>query len=79
MRGRRTRLDSPCTTRLIDIERVALDPLLGGFSGVIVELLWSGDSFVVQQSAEVTGNRLLRFTTRSEELARTIFEERARC
>lgn len=60
--------------RLIDVERVDLDPVSGGFSGVIVELLREGDSYVVLHSAEVTGNRLLRFVTASERRALEISE-----
>lgn len=60
--------------RLIDVERVDLDPVSGGFSGVVVELLREGDSYVVLQSAEVTGNRLLRFVTASEHRALQVFE-----
>ncbi len=55
--------------RLIDVERMDLDPVHDGFSGVVVELLREGDSYVVLQSAEITGNRLLRFVTASEERA----------
>ncbi len=59
---------------LIDVERMDLDPLYDGFSAVILELLREGDSYVVLQSAEVTGNRLLRFVTASEERALAVFE-----
>ncbi len=60
--------------RLIDIERIDLDSVYDGFSGVVVELLREGDSYVVLQSAEVAGNRLLRFVTASEERALAVFE-----
>ncbi len=60
--------------RLIDVERIDLDPVYDGFSGVVMELLREGDSYIVLQSAEVTGNRLLRFVTASEERALAVFE-----
>ncbi len=60
--------------RLIDVERIDLDPVYDGFSGVVVELLREGDYFVVLQSAEVTGNRLLRIEAASEERALAVFE-----
>ncbi len=60
--------------RLIDVERMDLDPVHDGFSGVVVGLLREGDYFVVLQSAEITGNRLLRFVTTSEERAIAVFE-----
>lgn len=62
---------------LIDVERIDLDPVYDGFSGVVVELLGEGGSYVVLQSAEVTGNRLLRFVTASEERALEVFEKGA--
>lgn len=62
---------------LLDIQRIELDPLIDGFSGVVVELLMEGDRYVVRQTAELTGNRLLCFRTRSEALARALFEEMA--
>ena len=60
---------------LLDIERIELDPVCHGFHGAVVELLVEGDHFVVRQTATLTGNPLLRFTTKSEELARSLFEE----
>jgi len=60
--------------RLVDVERIDLDPVYDGFSGVVVELLREGDSYVVQGSAELTGNRLLRFVTVSEKRALEVFE-----
>jgi hypothetical protein len=62
---------------LLDVERIDLDPLVDGFSGVVVELLVEGDHYVVRQTAELTGNPLLCFRTRSEALARALFEERS--
>lgn len=59
---------------LIDIERIDLDPITYGFSGVIVELLREGDSYVVLQSAEASGNLLLRFVTHSGQRALEVFE-----
>ncbi len=59
---------------LVDVERIDLDPVYDGFSGVVVELTRKGDSYIVVQSAEVTGNRLLRFVTASEERALEFFE-----
>ncbi len=59
---------------LIDIERIDLDPVMYGFSGVILELLREGDSYVVLQSVEATGNRLFQFVTESEERALEVFE-----
>jgi hypothetical protein len=59
---------------LIDIERIDLDPITYGFSGVIVELLREGDSYVVLQSVDATGNLLLRFVTNSGQRALEVFE-----
>jgi hypothetical protein len=53
---------------------VEMDPLLDGFRGVLVELLGVGESYVLLETAVGTGNRLLRFSSRSLELAYAFFE-----
>jgi hypothetical protein len=59
---------------LIDIDRIDLDPVTDGFSSVVLELLREGDFYVVQETAQTTGNRILRFCTHSEERALHLFE-----
>jgi hypothetical protein len=51
-------------------ENFALD----GFRGVFVELLGVGESYVLLETTVGTGNRLLRFSSRSPELAYAFFE-----
>jgi hypothetical protein len=53
---------------------VEMDPVLDGFSGVFVELLGVGESYVLLETAVGTGNRLLRFSSESPDLAYAIFE-----
>jgi hypothetical protein len=52
--------------------------LAGGppyFRGVLVELLGVGESYVLLETAAGTGNRLLRFSSESPELAYALFED----
>ena len=53
---------------------VEMDPVLDGFYGVLVELLGVGEGYVLLETAVGTGNCLLRFTSRSPELAYAVFE-----
>ena len=53
---------------------VEMDPVLDGFSGVVVELVGVGESYVLLETAVGTGNRLLRFSSESHDLAYAAFE-----
>jgi hypothetical protein len=53
---------------------VEMDPVLHGFRGVLVELLGVGESYVLLETAVGTGNRLLRFSSESPDLAYALFE-----
>jgi hypothetical protein len=57
---------------------VEMDPILDGFCGVLVELLGVGESYVLLETAAGTGNRLLRFTSESPDLAYAFFEAELR-
>jgi hypothetical protein len=55
--------------------------LAGGrpyFRGVLVELLDVGESYVLLETAVGTGNRLLRFSSESPDLAYALFEAELR-
>ena len=54
---------------------VEMDPMLHGFRGVLVELLDVGESYVLLETAVGTGNRLLRFSSESPDLAYALFED----
>ena len=53
---------------------VEIGPVLHGFCGVLVELMGVGESYVLLETAVGTGNRLLRFSSGSPELAYAFFE-----
>jgi hypothetical protein len=53
---------------------VEMDPVLDGFRGVLVELLGVGEGYVLVETAVGTGNRLLKFTSESPDLAYALFE-----
>jgi hypothetical protein len=53
---------------------VEMDPVLDGFRGVLVELVGVGEGYVLLETAVGTGNRLLRFSSESPDLAYALFE-----
>jgi hypothetical protein len=53
---------------------VEMDPVLDGFGGVLVELVGVGETYVLLETAAGTGNRLLRFSSESQDLAHALFE-----
>jgi hypothetical protein len=57
---------------------VEMDPILHGFCGVLVELVGVGESYVLVETAAGTGNSLLRFSSKSPELAYAFFEAELR-
>jgi len=57
---------------------VEMDPILHGFRGVLVELVGAGEGYVLLETAVGTGDRLLRFSSKSPELAYAFFEAELR-
>jgi hypothetical protein len=57
---------------------VGMDPAVDGFAGVLIELVASGEGYAVVETAAGSGNRLLLFRSRSQELARSLFEAELR-
>ena len=53
---------------------VEMDPVLDGFRGVLVELVGVGEGYVLLETAAGTGNRLLRFSSESPDVAYALFE-----
>ena len=53
---------------------VEMDPVLHGFRGVLVELLGVGEGYVLLETAVGTGDRLLKFSSESPDLAYALFE-----
>jgi hypothetical protein len=53
---------------------VGMDPILNGFAGVLVELVFDGERFVLAETALGSGNRLLWFSSESEVRARALFD-----
>jgi len=54
---------------------VEMDPILHGFRGVLVELVGAGEGYVLLETAAGTGNRLLRLSSESPDLAYALFED----
>ena len=57
---------------------VEMDPVLHGFSGVLLELVGMGEGYALLVTAVGTGNRLLCFSSESLDLAYALFEEELR-
>lgn len=53
---------------------VAMDPVLDGFTGVLVELVFDGERYTLSEMALGSGNRLLRFRSEDRRLAYALFE-----
>lgn len=46
---------------ILESVTVAMDPAVDGFFGVLVELIFDGERYVLSETALGSGNRLLRF------------------
>ena len=57
---------------------VEMDPILHGFRGVLVELVGVEEGYLLLETAAGTGNRLLKFSSKSLELAYAFFEAELR-
>ena len=55
-------------TELLEVLFVEMDPLEDGFSGALVEVHRHGDRYILLETAPVTGNRLLRFSSKDRKL-----------
>ena len=53
---------------------VGMDPAVDGFAGVLVELVFDGERYVVVETALQSGNRLLRINSGDRRLAYTVFK-----
>ena len=53
---------------------VEMDPILDGFRGVLVELVGVGEEYLLLETAAGTGNRLLKYSSKSPESAYAFFE-----
>ena len=53
---------------------VAMDPDVDGFFGVLVELVFDGERYVLSETALGSGNRLLQFRSEDRRLAYALLE-----
>jgi hypothetical protein len=53
---------------------VAMDPVVDGFAGVLVEIIFDGQRYVLSETALGAGDRLLRFRSREPEVAYALLE-----
>lgn len=60
---------------ILALEQVALDPVATGFAGVVLELSEFGGRYTLFEMALGSGNRILKISSRDEELVRGCFEK----
>ena len=53
---------------------VAMDPVVDGFAGVLVELVFDGELHVLAETALGSGNRPLRLHSRDQQAAYALLE-----
>jgi hypothetical protein len=53
---------------------VGMDPAVDGFAGVLVELIFDGERYVITETALGSGNHLLRFRLADRSLVYALFE-----
>lgn len=52
---------------------IELDPVLEGFSGVLVELVTEGNGYILTETAAGSGDRILRFSSTDLSLVYEMF------
>ena len=63
---------------VLEAVAVGMDPAVDRFAGVLVELIFDGERYVVVETALQSGNRLLRFHLGDRRLAYALFEAELR-
>jgi hypothetical protein len=58
---------------VIESVAVEMDPVLDGFAGVLFELVFDGEQYMLTQSALGSGDRLLRFSSQDQGLVQMLF------
>jgi hypothetical protein len=58
---------------VIESVAVGMDPVVDGFAGVLVELVFDGERYALVETALGSGNRLFGFYSQSEGFARAWF------
>jgi hypothetical protein len=67
-------MELPAGYEVIESVAVEMDPALDGFAGVLVELVFDGERYVLAETALGSGNQLLRFRSHNRGLAYSLFE-----
>ena len=67
-------MDLPEGYEVIESIAVEMDLALDGFAGVLFELVFDGERYVLAETALGSGNRLLRFRSSDRRLAYALLE-----
>jgi hypothetical protein len=67
-------MELPEDYEVIESIAVEMDPALDGFAGVLFELVFDGERYVLSETALSSGNRLLRIRSNDRRLVYALFE-----
>ena len=67
-------MDSTDNYEILESVAVEMDPFVDGFTGVLVELVFDGERYVLVETALGSGNCLLHFHSYDRRLAYTLFD-----
>ena len=67
-------MELPEGYEIIESIAVEMDPALDAFAGVLFELYFDGERYMLAETALGSGNRLLRFRSNDQRLAYALFE-----
>ena len=67
-------MELPEVYEVIESIAVEMDPALDGFAGVLFELVFDGERYVLAETALGSGNPLLRFRSEDQTLTYALFE-----
>jgi hypothetical protein len=67
-------MELPDSYEVIESVAVWMDPALDGFAGVLIEIIFDGERYVLAETALGSGSRLLRFRSGDPRLVYSLFE-----
>jgi hypothetical protein len=67
-------MELPESYEVIESVAVWMDPALDGFAGVLIEIVFDGERYVLAETALGSGSRLLRFRSGDPRLVYSLFE-----
>ena len=69
-------MEVPDRCEVLESVAVEMDPFVDGFAGMLFELVFDGERYVLAETALSSGNCLLRFCSNNWRLAYALFNAR---